>query len=174
MTLVAGKYLVREFVDGDRAQVVRLLEDLQRYLVEGDPQGRSRCGDGFGEHALGELKPVVDTQQGKIFVVVGPVGLVGFAAGFVCRPQSAADLLDVVANRQGFLAKLYLDPEVRGEGLARSLVSLLEAHLLACGCDNMWVDVNTFNPAVSYYEHSGYVPRELGMLKALTSAEDDT
>lgn len=168
MTSEIAAYTIRDASPGDIGELVRMLEALQQFLAELDPIGRVRCAPGFGTHAYADLAAAVAEQHGRVFVLVDGDGrLAGFTAGFMCRQQTDIDLLDVVANRQGYLAKVFLYPHVRDRGWGRQLVEHIEAHLRKQGCDNMWVEVNAFNPALDFYTRAGYEAREIGMLKPL-------
>jgi ribosomal protein S18 acetylase RimI-like enzyme len=164
----ADRYVPRDASGCDVDELVRLLEELQRYVADLDPIGRVLCGEGFGVAALIALVEAVDDQDGRVLVLgTRTARLGGLCAGFVCRPQTALDRLDVVENRQGYLAKPFLEPEARGAGWGQRLVENLEGRMRARSCDNMWVDVNAYNPALEFYETNGFVAREIGLLKPL-------
>ena len=57
------------------------------------------------------------------------------------------------------LKRMYVTPEARGRGIARSLLEWLEDEARALGYDTMWLETGTEQPeAIALYESHGYEP----------------
>lgn len=57
------------------------------------------------------------------------------------------------------LRKMYIRPEVRGKGLGRFMLQLLEGMIAARGFEAIWIETSsTFKEAVRLYERNGYCP----------------
>jgi GNAT superfamily N-acetyltransferase len=57
------------------------------------------------------------------------------------------------------LKRMYVAPEARGRGIARSLLERLEDEARALGFAEVWLETGTEQPeAISLYESSGYEP----------------
>jgi putative acetyltransferase len=58
---------------------------------------------------------------------------------------------------------MYLLPEVRGQGLGRYLLRLLEQTIAARGFEQIWIETSSrLKEAVNLYEDSGYEPSAEG------------
>ena len=57
------------------------------------------------------------------------------------------------------LKRMYVAPEARGRGIARSLLERLEEEALGLGYTTMWLETGTEQPeAIALYESHGYEP----------------
>ena len=57
------------------------------------------------------------------------------------------------------LKRMYVAPEARGRGIARSLLERLEDEALGLGYTTMWLETGTEQPeAIALYESHGYEP----------------
>jgi GNAT superfamily N-acetyltransferase len=57
------------------------------------------------------------------------------------------------------LKRMYVDPDARGRGIARSLLERLEEEAIGLGYSTMWLETGTEQPeAISLYESHGYEP----------------
>ena len=57
------------------------------------------------------------------------------------------------------LKRMYVAPEARGRGVARSLLDHLEDEARALGCSALWLETGTEQPeAIALYESHGYEP----------------
>ena len=75
-------------------------------------------------------------------VPVGCGGVRGIAADGVCE-----------------LKRMWVEPEARGRGVARSLLERLEDEARALGFAEVWLETGTEQPeAISLYESAGYEP----------------
>ena len=57
------------------------------------------------------------------------------------------------------LKRMFVAPEARGRGVARSLLERLEEEAVALGYSTMWLETGTEQPeAIALYESHGYAP----------------
>ena len=57
------------------------------------------------------------------------------------------------------LKRMYVAPEARGRGIARSLLEHLEEEAVALGYSSLWLETGTEQPeAIALYESHGYEP----------------
>ncbi len=62
---------------------------------------------------------------------------------------------------RGHIARLATDPEVRRTGIARALVSEVEARLKAKGANRIYALIDALSPqAAPFWQAAGYVPNE--------------
>ena len=77
-------------------------------------------------------------------------GLLVGTAGYypVARGENAVEI-----------RKMYLSPEVRGQGLGRYLLQALEAAIATQGYTQIWIQTaSVLKEAVQLYERNGYLP----------------
>ena len=64
----------------------------------------------------------------------------------------------VLAGEYGEVKRMYVSPVCRGQGIARALLSALEAQARARGCARFALETGYLQPeAISLYEKAGYV-----------------
>lgn len=135
-----GPYLIRSWQPSDRAAAVAIIgEVLQEYRLTCEPTDSDR-------DAL-EVEDCYWKTGGEFWVVELDGGLVG-TAGY--RPTQRGD--SAVELR-----KMYLLPQVRGQGLGRYLLSTLESAIQQRGFTEIWLETaSVLKEAVGLYEASGY------------------
>lgn len=66
----------------------------------------------------------------------------------------------VLRADHGEVKRMYVDPEARGQGVARQLLQHLEARATAAGCTCLMLETGPRQPeAIALYESSGFVQR---------------
>ncbi len=132
--------LIRSWKKRDRttaAEVIRSV--LAEYGLGWEPEGADR-----------DVLEVEDFYQvtGGAFWVIEKQGHVVGTGGYypVNRGKSAVEI-----------RKMYLLPEVRGQGLGRYLLRELEQAIAARGCQAIWIETaSVLVEAIKLYESSGY------------------
>lgn len=67
-----------------------------------------------------------------------------------------------------FIYELYLDASLRGKGLGKQLMSLIDQQALILGFDTIRLHVFGFNKvAIKLYESAGYIATNINMVKKL-------
>lgn len=79
-------------------------------------------------------------------VACGDETVLGFAG---------ARMLDGSEGFDSYLAMLYLRPDVKGQGLGKTLLAAIAAELLALDAENMVLRTLRLNPARAFYERLG-------------------
>lgn len=155
---------IREFLESDRPQIIKWLEDLHDYLVAIDPDKRFRREPKFGQVFSDELFDYVKSGHGKIFIATDDGRTIGFSAGAIDK-QSEKNLLEVIPSKLGVISDVFVEEAYRGQGIGKQLLKKLEDHLISLSCDSLWLNVVAFNPSHQLYSNSGYHDREIGMIK---------
>jgi GNAT superfamily N-acetyltransferase len=93
----------------------------------------------------------------------------GKPVGWAFAHDERAELFVVEPERRhGFLAELYVTPEVRGKGLGRALIESCEKWARERGHRLLTVGVLAQNPsAIRAYEGAGYAPYVMIMRRYL-------
>ena len=125
------------------AQVIRTV--LTEYGLGWEPDGADRD--------VLQVEECYDDRGGEFWVVVQDHQVVGTAAYYpIDRPESTPG--SAVEIR-----KMYLLPQIRGQGLGRFLLSQLEARIHDQGFTDVWIETaSVLKEAVILYEKSGYHP----------------
>ncbi len=131
-------YWIRQWQPQDRcpaAEVIRTV--LAEYGLGWEPNGAD----------IDVIEVEKHYQQGEFWVVEHQGSIVGTAAYYpVARGENAVEI-----------RKMYLQPHVRGQGLGRYLLRLLESRIMEKGFQQIWVETATvLSEAVRLYETSGY------------------
>jgi putative acetyltransferase len=114
---------------------------LTEYGLGWEPQG--------ADHDVLEVESAYWQIGGEFWVVEAPDKLVGTAAYYpVARGNKAVEI-----------RKMYVLPQVRGQGLGRWLLQRLEQAITQQGYQTIWVETaSVLKEAVCLYESSGYLP----------------
>jgi putative acetyltransferase len=137
-----GQFLIRSWQPGDRSAAMAIIRQvLQEYRLDCEPEGSDRD--------VLEVETCYWQTGGDFWVVERDGVLVGTAGYYpIQRGQNAVEI-----------RKMYLLPEVRGQGLGRYLLTSLESAIQARGFDEIWIETATvLKQAVKLYETSGYGP----------------
>ncbi len=155
---------IREYQESDYPQLKTLVEKLQDYLVDIDPEKIFRRTPEYGEAFTHDLVEAINSAEGKIFIAFDNDKIIGFSAGSIDIP-SKKDSYGVVPSKVGVISEIFVDQEYRGKGIGTSLLTKLEDYFKTTGCNALWLNVATFNPAYGLYQKRGYHDKEVGMFK---------
>ncbi|MEO0806177.1 MAG: GNAT family N-acetyltransferase [Cyanobacteria bacterium J06643_4] len=141
-------FLIRDWVAGDRTNASTLIRSvLEEYGLGWEADASSCCG-GADQDAVEVEKYYL--EAGGEFWVVEQAGKIVGTGGYhpIERGNNAVEI-----------RKMYLAPEVRGQGLGRFLLSQLEQAIAAKGFSEAWVETATvLKEAVKLYEKNDYHP----------------
>lgn len=104
----------------------------------------------FLEHELNRvfsdnaLKAIIDEGE-RFFLGSAGDTIVGFASW----------RLDT-SRKEGKLEKLYLRPNLKGQGHGKGLLTHIANEALRDGCHTLLLNVNRSNPAIQFYERLGF------------------
>jgi putative acetyltransferase len=142
MHCIYQDFLIRDWQKSDRTAAASVIEKvLQEY-------GLSWEATGADKDVLA-VESAYLQQNGEFWVVERQGQVVGTAAYYpVARGDKAVEI-----------RKMYLLPEVRGMGLGKYLLRLLETRIAERGFQEIWLETaSILKEAVILYEKSGYFP----------------
>ncbi len=140
MNISYGNFLIRDWQPDDRLPAAELIcSVLAEYGLGWEPEG--------ADQDVLAVETFYQTTGGEFWVVEHQGKLVGTAAYYpIERGQNAVEI-----------RKMYLLPEVRGQGLGRFLLHQLERAIAAHHFQQIWVETaSILATAVKLYETSGY------------------
>jgi putative acetyltransferase len=142
MQITYQQFLIRDWTPGDRQAAFDLIQTvLAEYGLQCEPED--------ADQDVWAVEQAYWETGGAFWVVERDREMVG-TAGFY--PVSRGD-------RAVEIRKMYLRPQVRGQGLGRFLLQVLEAEITQRGFTQIWIETATvLKEAVNLYEKSGYQP----------------
>ncbi|EDZ92146.1 GCN5-related N-acetyltransferase [Limnospira maxima CS-328] len=142
MRKVYKDFIIRSWESGDRQVVQDLIASvLAEYRLNCEPEG--------ADIDVWEVEKYYLNNDGEFWVVEQHQNLVGTAAYYpINRGTNAVEI-----------RKMYLQPQVRGLGLGKYLLTQLEQEIHRRGFQEIWIETATvLREAVKLYEHHGYEP----------------
>jgi putative acetyltransferase len=143
-------YIIRSWQPDDRQAAAAVVSTaLSEYGLGWEPDGADRDVLAVEEYYL--------TRGGEFWVIEQHGEIVGTSAYYPCLEVAGTP------SDQGTQAveirKMYLHPQVRGQGLGRHLLAELERSILAHGYSEIWIETaSVLTAAVKLYEANGYQP----------------
>lgn len=140
MQLQYKNFIVRSWQPRDRTIVVNLIcTILAEYGLDSEP-----CG---ADEDVEKVEEFYDKTGGEFWVVEASDQIVGTAAYYpIQRGNNAVEI-----------RKMYLHPEVRGQGLGKFLLKELENRIQSQGFQEIYLETATvLKEAVQLYESCGY------------------
>ncbi|MEQ8975204.1 MAG: GNAT family N-acetyltransferase [Coleofasciculus sp. C1-SOL-03] len=135
-------FLIRDWEPRDRAAAAEVIGSvLSEYGLTWEPRGADRD--------VVDVETFYQTVGGEFWVIEYQGTVVGTSAYYpVERGENAAEI-----------RKMYLLPEVRGQGLGKFLLQQLEQAIASRGFQQIWIETaNVLKEAIQLYESSGYQP----------------
>lgn len=135
-------FAIRAWQPQDRQAAIALITDvLQEYGLSCEPDATDQ--DAF------DVETHYWQTGGAFWVVEHDQVLVGTAGYYpVSRGEKAVEI-----------RKMYLLPQVRGQGLGRYLLACLETEIQRRGFHHIWIETaSVLKAACRLYESSGYLP----------------
>ena len=130
----------------DRFAAAQVIETvLAEYGLGWEPEG--------ADQDVLHVEDCYQNRGGEFWVVMENGQLVGTAAYY------PIDRLESQPDSAVELRKMYLLPQVRGQGLGRFLLTHLETRIQSKGFSDLWIETaSVLEEAVILYEKSGYEP----------------
>lgn len=135
-------FLIRSWRPDDRSTAAAVIRSvLAAYGLGWESAGADRD--------VLEVETFYQATGGEFWVIEQQAAIVGTGAYYpIQRGKNAVEV-----------RKMYLLPEVRGQGLGRYLLQQLEATIVARGFEQIWIETaSVLQEAVKLYESSGYQP----------------
>jgi putative acetyltransferase len=143
-------YTIRSWQPEDRLAAAVVIESvLAEYGLGWEPNGADRDVLAVNEYYL--------VGGGEFWVIETQGNIVGTSAYYPCH--AATELVANRGEKAVEIRKMYLLPQVRGQGLGRYLLRELEAAIIDRGYNEIWIETaSVLTAAVQLYEASGYQP----------------
>ena len=119
------KVTIREYRFADRTEFIRLMEELQDYLVSIDDLKRERRMPEYGESYTERTLQNVTKNNGIIYVAESEGRVVGLVVGIIPE-QTKEELLERVPFKRGVVLELIVEKEYRGKGIGLMLMESIE------------------------------------------------
>ena len=161
------KVEIREYEPGDRARLIEIMEAFQDYLANIDGMKRLRRMPEYGESYVDRLLRNVEDNSGVIYLAEYEGQIIGLVA-IIIEKQSESDLLECIPSKCGRILELYVEPELRKQGIGKLLIENSEEFAKQQGCDIVRIEV--FEPntnAHHLYIELGYQDRLIDMIKKI-------
>lgn len=151
----------------DRREFVRLMEELQDFLVSVDDLKRERRMPEYGEGYTERTLQNVSKSNGVVYVAEAEGRIVGLVVG-IMPEQTKEQLLEQVPFKRGVVLELVVEDGFRGKGVGTMLMEKMEGYFKQNGCSVSGVDVFFPNKtAYRLYRKLGYRERDIWMTKKL-------
>jgi ribosomal protein S18 acetylase RimI-like enzyme len=158
---------IREYCGSDRTSFVRLMEELQDYLVSIDDLKRMRRMPEYGENYTERTLQNVAENNGITYVAETKGRIVGLIVG-ITHEQTKEELLELVPYKRGVVLELIVENGYRKRGIGTLLMEKMEGYFKQKGCSVSGVDVFPPNEnAYHLYRKFGYLERNIWMTKKL-------
>lgn len=160
-----------EYTD-EKEQVIALLRELQEHLVAVDGEKVQILRDEYGKDYFDYLLNLVNDNDGKIFLAKTSDSVFGMIAGYV-ETKDAEDRISNRCPKRGVISDLVVSSPFRSKGIGAVLMSVMENYFSNIGCE--FIAISVFAPnegARSFYEKSGYVPRNIELYKRIREQGD--
>lgn len=150
-----------------KTQIIGLFENFQDYLIGLDSLQRLRRLPGYAENALRENLKEVEERNGIFYVAILNEKVVGFVIGFM-EKRSKQDLLRAYPAKMARINELYVDANLRNQGIGALLMNAVEGYFKAGECQFIWIEVFVPNQnARIFYKNLGYQDRDIQLIKKL-------
>lgn len=158
---------IKKYSAKDRKLLIKLMEELQDYLVQIDPLKILHRLPEYGEEYTKDLLKKVEKLNGAIFVASLENNPVGLVLG-ITEAEGKNDLLDSVPTKVGRILELIVSEKYRGKKIGSVLMSKIEDYFRQQDCDVIRLEV--FEPnhsARNFYKHQGYDERVIDLIKVI-------
>jgi ribosomal protein S18 acetylase RimI-like enzyme len=159
---------LREYKTTDYPTIKFFVEEMQDYISSIDNDKRIIRHPKFGTVYTNKMVKNVKNQEGKIYIAQLTNGIpIGFVAGFVLI-QDNENKLSVIKTKTGYINKIYLQEEYRGNKFGTQMIARMEKYFKSIKCDGIWIEVDAFNnSALNHYKKIGFQEREIALLKKI-------
>lgn len=162
---------ISKYEQNDYDQLVVLIVDFQRYLVEIDKSKQRKYfenRDEAGEYLDQSIKDA-EEREGAIFLATLDDKIVGFVQGIVDRHENATMYhLSFKPEIDGWIGELFVNPKHRKQKIATKLIAAISEHFQSKNCDRIHLYVAANNhPARKVYEKMGFEEKEIELTKNL-------
>lgn len=149
----------------DKTILVKLIEELQDYLVQIDPLKRLRRLPEYGEVYIDNLLKKINEQQGIIFIAEFENIPIGMIAGII-EEFTKNDRIECIPSKPARILELIVSEKYRSNNIGSLLMNKIEEYFQIQGCDIIRVEVFEPNKKThNFYQKLGYQDRVRDMVK---------
>lgn len=163
--------VIRPYLAKDKADVIRLLIDLQDHVAKLDPLRRLRSARNFDGVRYFKLMRQGKTAQHRKFLVAKAAGaVVGVVVVTEISKPPPINLVARKASAQkgGRIEDLIVDSSQRGRGVGKKLLKAAEIYLRQRGCGVVFIGCFATNTkTLDFYRSQGYVERNIEFAKRI-------
>ncbi len=163
--------IIRPYAPADHDALVHFMLELQSHFVAVDSMHEMRSFASLEEARTyfdQALNDVVD-MHGACFVAEIDEEIVGFVQGVIATHES--DVMHQLGHhhsKDGWIGLLFVDSDVRGQGIGRGLLDKMREYFHSQGCTTMRLKVMSDNVrAVHMYNAYGFKPKDIEMVLPL-------
>lgn len=144
-----------------------LLVELEEYILTIDKDNLDQLHPEYRDKmAILDLEEV-NNNDGKCYLAVENNKAVGLIMGYV-RTYDEYDYLDYKCPKCGEVTELVVSKNVRGKGVGKKLMQIMEEYFKSIGCEYISIEVFAYNKnAIKFYEKEGYHTRGLFDIKKI-------
>ena len=150
---------------GDKKVLVKLIEELQDYLVKVDPLKRRIRLPEYGEIYIDNLLKEISENNGIIYIAEfknTPVGMIAV----IIEEFTKNDEIEYISSKPAKVLELIVSEKNRGKNIGKLLMDKMEEYFKTKECDI--IQVKVFEPnkdAHGFYKKLGYQDRFIDMIK---------
>lgn len=165
---------IREYEAADYDNLHNLIAEFQLYLAKTDTRKFCKPFDSSKEIKQYTDQTIKDAKEreGMIYLAESQTAereIIGFVQGIIDRHEK--DLLYQLSHKlgdHGWVGELFVKPEFRSKGVARSLIKKMENYFRKTGCVNIRLCVMADNKIARLaYKRMGFEERDLELAKDL-------
>lgn len=159
--------LTRKYRKSDFGDLVKLMEELQDFLIKIDPLKRLRKLPRYGQEYSNDLIKKINENNGVVFLAENQNKVIGCVAGII-EKQTKYDLLQCKPTKSGKILELIVTKEYRSQEIGKLLMDKIEKHFKKAKCTLLNTDV--FEPnkgAYKFYQKLNYKSRMIYMIKPI-------
>ncbi len=158
---------IRSYQSKDFQEVVKLMENLQDYLVEKDQLKRLRRLEEYGKSYTSNLVKEIRKNKGMIYLAEENGKILGCIAGTI-KKQTKEQRYECVYSKVGTILELVIYPEFRSKGIGKVLMNKIEDYFKKEECTTITLEVMQGNKdAYEFYKRLEYQERSKGMIKII-------
>lgn len=153
---------IRPYHPKDFNQLLNLIEQLQTYFAEIDPNPKHHPFQSTEDAARYLLNALDDcrNQQGQCLVAESDNNrLIGFISGIIIDHEAPNAYYDYTHEKakEGANGLLYVHPDFRGQSLGKTLIESITTYYTQADCDSIQLLVSAYNSdAISCYKQLGF------------------
>lgn len=158
--------MIVDYDDKYRDDVVRLLNELQEYIVSIDKEKYNVVDSSYGSVYIDEVLEEVDKNNGCIYLYELNGIIVGMIVGII--NNDVIDNYDFKAPKRGRVIELIVSNNVRSKGIGNILIDKMEDYFKSVGCGAVLISVFGYNDrAINFYKKNKYHNRLIDMIKVI-------